>query len=105
MGSDTSLWNRETGAAKNSADNQRVELRRVPCHLTEALLKRVLRRIFPDPRKNGRHLQPPLVGYLGTMRSSRAYSLGDISLTGFCLLTDERWEPGTEMPITLLRTN
>ena len=48
---------------------------------------------------------PPLVGYLGTASSSKPYELGDISLTGFCLLTDERWIPGTEMPITLQTTN
>lgn len=81
------------------------ELRRVPCHLTESLFKRILRLIFPDQRKNDRHLQPPLVGYLGTLRSTKPYDLADISLSGFCLLTDERWTPGTEMPITLHRTN
>lgn len=26
-------------------------------------------------------------------------------MSGFSLITDERWEPGTEMPVTLLRTN
>lgn len=82
-----------------------IELRRVACHLTESLFKRVLRLIFPDQRKNDRHLQPPLVGYLGMLRSSRPYDLSDISLSGFCLLTDECWTPGTEMPITFQRTN
>ena len=82
-----------------------IELRRVPCHLTESLFNRILRLIFPDQRKNDRHLQPPLVGYLGTLRSTKPYDLADISLSGFCLLTDERWTPGTEMPITLHRTN
>lgn len=104
---DTNSQKQGNGAdvTASSVDGERVELRRVACHLTESLFKRILRKIFPDERRNDRQMQPPLVGYLGTMHSSRAYSLGDISLTGFCLLTDERWEQGTEMPITLLRTN
>lgn len=84
---------------------QKVELLRVACHLTDSLFKGILRRIFPDQRKADRLPLPPLVGYLGTIRSSRPYSLGDISRSGFCLLTDERWTPGTEMPITLERTS
>lgn len=83
--------------------DERIELRRVACHLTDSLFKRMLRRIFPDQRKNDRQAQPPLVGYLGTLRSTRPYDLADISVSGFCLLTDERWEPGTEMPVTLQR--
>ncbi|MGA9587825.1 MAG: PilZ domain-containing protein [Terracidiphilus sp.] len=86
-------------------NNEQIELRRVECFLTESLFKRILRRVFPDRRKQERLPVPPLVGYLGTVSSSKQYDLGDISLTGFCLLTDERWIPGTEMPITLQRTN
>jgi hypothetical protein len=93
----------ESGAGTKN-DGQ-VELRRVECFLTESLFKRFLRRVFPDQRRQERHPMPPLVGYLGTACSSEPYDLGDISLTGFCLLTDERWIPGTEMPITLKRTN
>jgi hypothetical protein len=93
----------ENGAGKQ--DDGQIELRRVKCSLTEPLFKRILRRVFPDQRKQHRHLAPPLVGYLGTASSSKPYDLGDISLTGFCLLTDERWIPGTELPITLQRTN
>jgi hypothetical protein len=85
--------------------DEQVELRRVECFLTEPLFRRILRRVFPDRRKRERRLAPPLVGYLGTASSSKPYDLGDISLTGFCLLTDERWIPGTEMPITLQRTD
>jgi hypothetical protein len=86
-------------------NGEQIELRRVECFLTESLFKRILRRVFPDRRKQERLPVPPLVGYLGTASSSKSYDLGDISLTGFCLLTDERWIPGTEMPITLQRTN
>src|ERR1700739_3445284 len=88
-----------------TGSNGNIELRRVECYLTESLFKRILRRIFPDQRRQQRLPIPPLVGYLGTASSSKPYDLGDISLTGFCLLTDERWIPGTEMPITLKRTN
>jgi hypothetical protein len=88
-----------------SRSDEEVDLRRVECFLTESLFKRILGRLFPDQRKQQRHPIPPLVGYLGTAHSSKPYELGDISLTGFCLLTDERWIPGTEMPITLKRTN
>lgn len=93
----------ENGAGTNN--DEHVELRRVECFLTESLFKRILRRVFPDQRRQQRQPVPPLVGYLGTARASKPYDLGDISLTGFCLLTDERWIPGTEMPITLQRTN
>ncbi len=86
-------------------NDETIEFRRVECLLTEPLFKRLLRRIFPDRRKQERMPVPPLVGYLGTASSSKAYDLADISLTGFCLLTDERWIPGTEMPITLQKTN
>ncbi|HMG85338.1 MAG TPA: PilZ domain-containing protein [Terracidiphilus sp.] len=88
-----------------SGNSEGIELRRVECHLTNSLWKRMLRLIFPDQRKQERLPTPPLVGYLGTACASKPYDLGDISLTGFCLLTGERWIPGTEMPITLHRTN
>jgi len=72
---------------------------------TETLVKRILKMIFPDQRKQQRIPEPPLVGYLGTVRGSKPFEVGDVSLGGFSLLTDERWEPGTEMPITLNRAN
>ena len=107
MGLDTSLLKEESVGAtsQGAAGDENVELRRVACHVTESLFNRILRKIFPDQRKSERHLEPPLVGYLGMAHSSRPYELGDVCLSGFCLLTDERWEPGTEMPITLRRTN
>src|ERR1700750_406499 len=77
-----------------TGSDEEVDLRRVECFLTESLLQRILLRLFPAQRKHQRHPVPPLVGYLGTAHSSKPYELGDISLTGFCLLTDERWIPG-----------
>jgi len=96
-----------TGVADwpQAGSSEKIELRRVECYLTDSLWKRILRLIFPDQRKQERVSTPPLVGYLGTARASKPYDLGDISATGFCLLTGERWTPGTEMPITLQRTN
>jgi hypothetical protein len=88
-----------------SQNDSPVEIRRVECLLTESLFKRLLRKLFPDQRKQERISVPPLVGYLGRVRASEPYGVGDISLSGFCLVTDERWTPGTEMPITLQRTN
>jgi len=73
--------------------------------VTESLFKRMLRKIFPDQRKQERMAAPPLMGYLGTMQGSRPFEVGDVSLGGFSLVTEERWEPGTEMPITLRRSN
>jgi len=111
MSSNTQGLTREiaTGAVgvsgTRSQSDEKIELRRVECFLTEGLFKRILKQIFPDQRKQERIPVPPLVGYLGTAFSSKPYELGDISLTGFCLLTDERWIPGTEMPVTLQRTN
>ena len=69
----------------------------------ESLFKRMLRIVFPDQRRQPRYPDPPLVGYLGTMRGSRPFAVGDVGLGGFSLVTGERWEPGTEMPITLER--
>jgi len=94
-----------TELAGESNNDSPIEIRRVECLLSESLFKRLLRKIFPDQRKQERISVPPLVGYLGRVRASEPYSVGDISLSGFCLVTDERWTPGTEMPITLLRTN
>jgi hypothetical protein len=88
-----------------SENDSAIEIRRVECLLSESLFKRLLRKIFPDQRKQERISVPPLVGYLGTVRASEPYGVGDISMSGFCLVTDERWTPGTEMPITLQRTN
>ncbi len=71
----------------------------------ESLLKRLLRMMFPDQRKQQRITGPDLVGYLGRARASRPYGVSDVSLGGLFLVTQEGWLPGTEMPITLQRTN
>ena len=105
MRSDRLDWRTLNGAvpAKVSGEES-YELRREKCELVEPLFKRLLRRLFPDQRKQERIPVPPLVGYLGSVRSTKPYQVGDVSLSGFCLLTEERWTPGTEMPVTLERT-
>ena len=71
----------------------------------ETLMTRLLRWIYPDQRHADRHPVPPLVAYLGTAKTSPAYRVGDISAAGFYMVTRERWIPGTEMPVTLQRTD
>jgi hypothetical protein len=111
MSSDKHDWRPLLGAVPTNATSAKavgadvLEIRRVKCVLTESLFKRLLRKVFPDQRKQERILVPSLVGYLGLVRSTKPYEVGDISLSGFCLLTDERWTPGTEMPITLESTS
>lgn len=68
-------------------------------------LTRILRWLVPDRRHSPRHVLPPLVAYLGLVGSSRPYPVGDVSITGFFMLTGEHWLPGTSMPVSLLRTD
>lgn len=71
----------------------------------EPMMKRLMRWLVPDQRVANRHTMPPLVAYLGLIRSSKEYKIGDISIAGFYMLTDERWIPGTGFPVTLERTD
>jgi hypothetical protein len=110
MGSNTGVLTQETEsrtvtAQSTQARNFEGVEQREGFHLVDFLWKGLLRLVFPDERKQERLPMPPLVGYLGTAWASKPYELGDISLTGFRLLTSERWLTGTEMPITLQRTN
>lgn len=73
---------------------------------SEPLMKRLIRWICPDQRVANRHSMPPLIAYLGAVRSSRSqYKVGDVSVAGFYMITEERWIPGTAFPITLERTD
>jgi hypothetical protein len=71
----------------------------------EPLMKRLMRWIVPDQRVANRHVMPPLIAYLGMVRSSKEYKIGDVSVAGFYMITDERWLPGTGFPVTLERTD
>ena len=58
-----------------------------------------------DRRKAPRIPLPGLVAYYWTGSAPRAYQIADISNTGFYLLTEERWYPGTMVLMTLQRTD
>jgi hypothetical protein len=63
----------------------------------------IIRRMFPDKRRYERLLIPHVVAYLGNAHASRPHQIANISVGGFCMLSEEQWTPGTEMPITLQR--
>lgn len=71
----------------------------------DPLMKRFMRWLLPDQRVAHRHTMPPLTAYLGMVRSSKEFKVGDVSVAGFYLITEERWIPGTSFPITLERTD
>jgi hypothetical protein len=58
-----------------------------------------------DRRRAPRQPLPGLVAYYWTGSTPRAYQIADISSTGFYVLTEERWFPGTMVLMTLQRTD
>jgi len=88
----------------NSA-NPPSERTMTPPPLKEPLMKRLIRWICPDQRVANRHTMPPLTAWLGMVRSSKEYKVGDVSVAGFYMITEERWIPGTSFPVTLERTD
>jgi hypothetical protein len=70
-----------------------------------SLMRRLMHWIVPDKRIANRHKLPPVIAYLGQLRSSKQYKIGDISVTGFYMITEERWVPGSAFPVTLERTD
>ena len=58
-----------------------------------------------DRRRAQRQPLPGLVAYYWTGSAPRAYQIADISSSGFYLLTEERWFPGTMVLMTLQRTD
>ena len=71
----------------------------------EPLMKRLIRWIVPDQRVANRHAVPPVVAYLGHVRTSKVYTIANISIAGFYMVTEDRWIPGTGFPVTLERTD
>lgn len=67
--------------------------------------KRLMRWMCPERRIATRYPAPPVIAYLGTVRSFQEYKIGDISVTGFYMITEDRWAPGTIVPITFERTD
>ena len=76
-----------------------------PTTAKEPLMKRLIRWLCPDQRVANRHSMPPLTAWLGMVRSSKEYTVGDVSVAGFYMITEDRWIPGTSFPITLERTD
>ena len=71
----------------------------------EPLMRRLIRWICPDQRVANRHATPPLIAWLGMVRSSKEYKVGNVSVAGFYMITEDRWIPGTSFPVTLERTD
>lgn len=85
---------RRSPAASDSDPSARAE---------DTLLTRFLRWLYPEQRKTSRHTFPPIVSYLGALRTAHPYRVADICISGFYMFTAERWLSGTEMPVTLQR--
>jgi uncharacterized protein len=78
-----------------------------PDEVRPGLFIRILRFLFPT-RPSGRavrHAIPNVGAYYWTGGSPQIFPLGDISTTGFYLLTEERWSRETVVLMTLQRTN
>jgi len=71
--------------------------------LHHARVEPLIRKMFRDQRRHPRVVIPHVVAYLGNAHKSRPYQIINISSGGFCMLTENHWTPGTEMPITLQR--
>jgi len=54
-----------------------------------------------DRRRAKRHLSPQLVAYYWNCGMPTAHGIRDISSSGFYLLTEDRWYPGTMVRVTL----
>ena len=48
---------------------------------------------------------PPMVSYVGLPGMGKANQVGDVSDTGFYMLTRDRWTPGNFLPVSLERTD
>lgn len=60
--------------------------------------------LFQHRRRAQRHPEPRLVAYYWDGGTPTPHNLQDVSSTGFYLLTDQRWYPGTVITMTLQRT-
>ena len=55
-------------------------------------------------RRAQRHIEPRLVAFYWDGAAPQPRYIRDVSNTGFYLLTDQRWYPGTLITMTLQRT-
>jgi hypothetical protein len=58
-----------------------------------------------ERRATIRLLSPGLIAYSSTDNDSKPREVGDVSPTGLYLRTDERWQPGDVISLTLEKTN
>jgi len=58
-----------------------------------------------DRRRGPRRPSPKLVAYYWTGGTPKAFNIGDIGPTGFYLITEDRWVIGTQIVMTLQRTD
>jgi uncharacterized membrane protein (UPF0127 family) len=70
-----------------------------------SLIKWIQNWLSSDRRRAERQALPGLVAYYWTGSTPRAYQISDISSSGFYVLTEERWFPGTMVLMTLQRTD
>jgi hypothetical protein len=70
-----------------------------------SLLSWIQNWLSSDRRRAPRQPLPGLVAYYWTGSTPRAYQIADISSSGFYVLTEERWFPGTVVLMTLQRTD
>jgi hypothetical protein len=68
---------------------------------TDSLMSRLLRWLATDRGNAKRYPLPGLVAYYWTSGTPKACSVGNISSTGMYVFTDERWLPGSVIPMTL----
>lgn len=88
-----------------NSSNPPLEKRMMTSRAKDPFMKRIMRWLVPDQRVANRHVMPPLTAYLGMVRTSKEYKVGDVSVAGFYMITDERWIVGTGFPVTLERTD
>jgi hypothetical protein len=75
-----------------------------------AMKTRFLRWLFPnikppDRRRAPRIPTPELIAFHWAGGEPKAHKLGDVSSSGFYLLTNERWLPGTRIAMTLQKSS
>jgi hypothetical protein len=107
------------GSAPSEADERAGQMRRAVEKMRDkqeaesktakkpSLIERFMRWLHPDsedPGRARRHPLPGLVAYHWTGGAPQAHRIGDISITGLYLLTEDRMFPGTIIEMTLQRT-
>ena len=88
-----------------TSSNHTMEKRMTSSPPKDPWMKRMMRWLVPDQRVANRHAMPPLIAYLGMVRTSKDFKVADVSVAGFYMITEERWIIGTAFPVTLERTD